>query len=140
MEVHKPLLVHKRNQTTRTSIVGCFLCLVSPTPREPCPTFLCLQQGRLFFFCKYERSSRRFQSPELNRVTGDVQSSALSNEFRMLPVRLEEERPEPGKSLERVPIPVDEKAARFNVLIQPHILRLKLDRFVLVTRLGHGIR
>ena len=59
-----------------------------------------------------------------------VQVFALSNEFKLLPVR-QEEKLELGKLLERVPITVkesvDEPAAKINVLLQPYISQLKLE-------------
>ncbi|EIW74460.1 Sec63-domain-containing protein [Coniophora puteana RWD-64-598 SS2] len=108
---------------------------------------------------KYERSTGRFQSTELGRIASHyyvVHSSmqtynqhlrpsmstldlfrvfALSNEFKLLPVR-QEEKLELGKLLERVPIPVkesvDEPAAKINVLLQAYISQLKLEGFALV--------
>lgn len=60
---------------------------------------------------------------------------ALSNEFRLIPVR-QEERVELSKLLERVPIPVkesvDEPTAKVNVLLQAYISGLKLDGFTIV--------
>lgn len=103
---------------------------------------------------KYERTSGRFQSTELGRIASHyyiAHSSmatynqhlrptmsmlelfrvfALSNEFKLLPVR-QEEKIELGKLLERVPIPVkegvDEPAAKINVLLQAYISQLKLE-------------
>ncbi|KAI6134777.1 putative RNA helicase [Pisolithus croceorrhizus] len=108
---------------------------------------------------KYERASGRFQSTELGRIASHyyiTHSSmatynqhlrptmstlelfrvfALSNEFKLLPVR-QEEKLELGKLLERVPIPVkegvDEPAAKINVLLQAYISQLKLEGFALV--------
>ncbi|TFK70690.1 Sec63-domain-containing protein [Pluteus cervinus] len=108
---------------------------------------------------KYERSTGRFQSTELGKIASHyyvthssmqtynqhLRSSmstlelfrvfALSNEFKLLPVR-QEEKLELSKLLERVPIPVketvEEPAAKINVLLQSYISRLKLDGFVLV--------
>ncbi|KIJ63099.1 hypothetical protein HYDPIDRAFT_29788 [Hydnomerulius pinastri MD-312] len=108
---------------------------------------------------KYERSSGRFQSTELGRIASHYYVTynsmatynqhlrptmstlelfrvfALSNEFKLLPVR-QEEKLELGKLLERVPIPVkesvDEPAAKINVLLQAYISQLKLDGFALV--------
>lgn len=60
---------------------------------------------------------------------------ALSNEFRLIPVR-QEEKLELVKLLERVPIPVkegvDEPTAKVNVLLQAYISGLKLDGFTIV--------
>ncbi|KAF5375631.1 hypothetical protein D9757_008508 [Collybiopsis confluens] len=60
---------------------------------------------------------------------------ALSEEFRLIPVR-QEEKIELAKLLERVPIPVkesvEEPAAKINVLLQAYISQLKLDGFVLL--------
>ncbi|KAK2464636.1 hypothetical protein APHAL10511_003329 [Amanita phalloides] len=109
---------------------------------------------------KYERSSGRFQSTELGRIAShyyvtyssmmvynqhlrSTMSSielfrvfALSNEFKLVPVR-QEEKLELTKLLERVPIPVketvDEPAAKINVLLQAYISGLKLDGFALVS-------
>ncbi|KAG1851374.1 Sec63 Brl domain-containing protein [Suillus subluteus] len=103
---------------------------------------------------KYERASGRFQSTELGRIASHYYVTynsmatynqhlrptmstlelfrvfALSNEFKLLPVR-QEEKLELGKLLERVPIPVkegvDEPAAKINVLLQAYISQLKLD-------------
>ncbi|KAJ7709781.1 Sec63 Brl domain-containing protein [Mycena rosella] len=108
---------------------------------------------------KYERSSGRFQSTELGRIASHYYVTynsmmtynqhlrptmstlelfrvfALSNEFKLLPVR-QEEKLELAKLLERVPIPVkegvEEPAAKINVLLQAYISQLKLDGFVLV--------
>lgn len=108
---------------------------------------------------KYERASGRFQSTELGRIASHyyiTHSSmatynqhlrptmsmlelfrvfALSNEFKLLPVR-QEEKLELSKLLERVPIPVkegvDEPAAKINVLLQAYISQLKLEGFALV--------
>ncbi|KAH7882250.1 putative RNA helicase [Phlebopus sp. FC_14] len=108
---------------------------------------------------KYERSSGRFQSTELGRIASHYYVTynsmatynqhmrptmstlelfrvfALSNEFKLLPVR-QEEKLELGKLLERVPIPVkesaDEPAAKINVLLQAYISQLKLEGFALV--------
>ncbi|KAF5318824.1 hypothetical protein D9619_010989 [Psilocybe cf. subviscida] len=108
---------------------------------------------------KYERSTGRFTGTELGRIASHyyvtynsmmvynqhlrpTMSSlelfrvfALSNEFKLLPVR-PEEKLELAKLLERVPIPVkesvDEPAAKINVLLQAYISQLKLDGFVLV--------
>lgn len=61
---------------------------------------------------------------------------ALSNEFRLIPVR-QEEKLELAKLLERVPIPVkegvDESVAKVNVLLQAYISQLKLSGFDIVT-------
>jgi pre-mRNA-splicing helicase BRR2 len=127
---------------------------------------------------KYERSSGRFQSTELGKIASHyyvtynsmlvynkhlkpTMSSlelfrvfALSNEFKLIPVRQEvrisftyskgffvlrlrvQEKLELSKLLERVPIPVkesvEEPAAKINVLLQAFISQLKLDGFVLV--------
>ncbi|KDR76589.1 hypothetical protein GALMADRAFT_139507 [Galerina marginata CBS 339.88] len=108
---------------------------------------------------KYERSSGRFTSTELGKIASHYYVTynsmmvynqhlrptmsalelfrvfALSNEFRLLPVR-QEEKLELAKLLERVPIPVketvEEPAAKINVLLQAYISQLKLDGFVLV--------
>ncbi|KAJ6502434.1 putative RNA helicase [Mycena sanguinolenta] len=108
---------------------------------------------------KYERASGRFQSTELGRIASHYYVTynsmmtynqhlrptmstlelfrvfALSNEFKLLPVR-QEEKLELAKLLERVPIPVkesvEEPAAKINVLLQAYISQLKLDGFVLV--------
>jgi pre-mRNA-splicing helicase BRR2 len=61
---------------------------------------------------------------------------ALSNEFKLLPVR-QEEKIELSKMLERVPIPVkesiDEPTAKINVLLQSYISQLKLEGFALMS-------
>ncbi|OCH86010.1 putative RNA helicase [Obba rivulosa] len=108
---------------------------------------------------KYERASGRFQSTELGRIASHYYVSynsmsvynqhlrptmsilelfrvfALSNEFKLLPVR-QDEKLELGKLLERVPIPVketvEEPAAKINVLLQAYISQLKLEGFALV--------
>ncbi|KAF9443271.1 Sec63-domain-containing protein [Macrolepiota fuliginosa MF-IS2] len=108
---------------------------------------------------KYERSSGRFQSTELGKIASHYYVTynsmmvynkhlkpsmstlelfrvfALSNEFKLIPVR-QEEKLELSKLLERVPIPVketvEEPAAKINVLLQAFISQLKLDGFVLV--------
>ncbi|KAG6857079.1 hypothetical protein H0H87_009640 [Tephrocybe sp. NHM501043] len=108
---------------------------------------------------KYERATGRFQSLELGRIASHYYVTyssmmtynqhlrptmstlelfrvfALSNEFKLLPVR-QEEKLELAKLLERVPIPVkesvEEPAAKINVLLQAYISQLKLDGFVLL--------
>ncbi|KAH9979649.1 putative RNA helicase [Russula compacta] len=103
---------------------------------------------------KYERASGRFQSTELGRIASHYYVThysmsvynqhlrptmsqlelfrvfALSNEFKLIPVR-QEEKLELGKLLERVPIPVkesaEEPAAKINVLLQAYISQLKLE-------------
>ncbi|KAG9310011.1 putative RNA helicase [Chiua virens] len=108
---------------------------------------------------KYERASGRFQSTELGRIASHYYVTynsmatynqhlrptmstlelfrvfALSNEFKLLPVR-QEEKLELAKLLDRVPIPVkegvDEPAAKINVLLQAYISQLKLEGFALV--------
>ncbi|ETW75698.1 hypothetical protein HETIRDRAFT_460980 [Heterobasidion irregulare TC 32-1] len=108
---------------------------------------------------KYERASGRFQSTELGRIASHYYVThnsmatynqhlkptmstlelfrvfALSNEFKLIPVR-QEEKLELGKLLERVPIPVkegvEEPASKINVLLQAYISQLKLDGFALV--------
>ncbi|KAF8970308.1 Sec63-domain-containing protein [Flammula alnicola] len=108
---------------------------------------------------KYERSTGRFTSTELGRIASYYYVTynsmmvynqhlrptmstlelfrvfALSNEFRLLPVR-QEEKLELARLLERVPIPVketvEEPAAKINVLLQAYISQLKLDGFVLI--------
>ncbi|KIM35850.1 hypothetical protein M413DRAFT_449581 [Hebeloma cylindrosporum] len=108
---------------------------------------------------KYDRQSGRFTSTELGRIASYYYVTynsmmvynqhlrptmsmielfrvfALSNEFKLLPVR-QEEKLELAKLLERVPIPVkesvEEPAAKIHVLLQAYISQLKLDGFVLV--------
>lgn len=109
------------------------------------------------FLIKYERASCKFQGTELGRiashyyVTYNLMATynqhirpsmstsklfrvfALSNEFKLLPVR-QDEKLELSKLLERVPIPVkesaDEPAAKINVLLQAFISQLKLEGFL----------
>ncbi|KAF7323081.1 hypothetical protein HMN09_00088200 [Mycena chlorophos] len=108
---------------------------------------------------KYERSSGRFSNTELGRIASHYYVTynsmmtynqhlrptmttlelfrvfALSNEFKLLPVR-QEEKLELAKLLDKVPIPVkesvEEPAAKINVLLQAYISQLKLDGFVLL--------
>ncbi|KAH9932327.1 Sec63-domain-containing protein [Fomitopsis serialis] len=108
---------------------------------------------------KYERASGRFHSTELGRIASHYYVTynsmatynqhlrptmtmlelfrvfALSNEFKLLPVR-QDEKLELGKLLERVPIPVkesvEEPAAKINVLLQAYVSQLKLEGFALV--------
>lgn len=108
---------------------------------------------------KYDRTSGRFQATELGRIASHYYVTynsmatynqhikptmsiielfrvfALSNEFRLIPVR-QDEKLELGKLLEKVPIPVkenvDEPAAKINVLLQAYISNLKLEGFALV--------
>lgn len=108
---------------------------------------------------KYDRASGRFQSTELGRIASHYYVTynsmatynqhikptmsvielfrvfALSNEFKLIPVR-QDEKLELGKLLEKVPIPVkenvDEPAAKINVLLQAYISNLKLEGFALV--------
>jgi pre-mRNA-splicing helicase BRR2 len=108
---------------------------------------------------KYDRASGRFQSTELGRIASHYYVThnsmakynqhlkptmsiielfrvfALSNEFRLIPVR-QDEKLELSKLLEKVPIPVkesvDEPAAKINVLLQAFISNLSLEGFALV--------
>lgn len=108
---------------------------------------------------KYERQTGRFISTELGRIASHfyvtynsmatynqhlrptmstlelIRVFALSNEFKLIPVRLDEKL-ELSKLLERVPIPVkesaEEPAAKINVLLQAYISQLKLEGFALV--------
>ncbi|CAL1708451.1 unnamed protein product [Somion occarium] len=111
------------------------------------------------YLIKYERSTGRFQSTELGRIASHYYVTynsmatynqhlrptmhhlelfrvfALSNEFKLLPVR-QDEKLELAKLLERVPVPVketvEEPAAKINVLLQAFISGLKLEGFALV--------
>ncbi|KAJ9115096.1 hypothetical protein QFC22_005424 [Naganishia vaughanmartiniae] len=108
---------------------------------------------------KYDRKSGVMQSTELGRIASHFYIAynsmatynqhlrpnmniidffrvfALSNEFKLIPVR-QEEKLELSKLLERVPIPVkesvDESTAKVNVLLQAYISGLKLDGFTIV--------
>ncbi|KAJ3274830.1 DEIH-box ATPase [Terramyces sp. JEL0728] len=109
---------------------------------------------------KYDRKTGRFQGTELGRISsfyyiGNTSMAtynqhlkptmtlidlfrvfALSNEFKLLPVR-QDEKVELGKLLERVPIPIkegiDEPTAKVNVLLQAYISQLKLEGFALMS-------
>ncbi|KAF8328166.1 Sec63-domain-containing protein [Cantharellus anzutake] len=115
-----------------------------------------LEKGNLI---KYDRKHGFFQSTELGRISSHYYVTyasmsvynqhlkpsmtmielfrvfALSNEFRLIPVR-QDEKLELSKLLERVPIPVkesvDEPPAKINVLLQAYISGLKLEGFALV--------
>ncbi|KZO96269.1 Sec63-domain-containing protein [Calocera viscosa TUFC12733] len=115
-----------------------------------------LEKGQLI---KYDRKSGVFHTTELGRIASyyyvtynsmatynqHLRSTmsmidlfrvfALSNEFKLIPVR-QEEKLELAKMLERVPIPVkesvDEPQAKINVLLQAYISNLKLEGFALV--------
>lgn len=108
---------------------------------------------------RYDRKSGVMQSTELGRIASHFYIAynsmatynqhlkpnmsiidffrvfALSNEFKLIPVR-QEEKLELSKLLERVPIPVkesvDESTAKVNVLLQAYISGLKLDGFTIV--------
>ncbi|KAI8927207.1 Sec63 Brl domain-containing protein [Entophlyctis helioformis] len=109
---------------------------------------------------KYDKKTGRLQSTELGRIASYYYIShysmstynqhlkptmtlidlfrvfALSNEFRLIPVR-EEEKLELAKMMERVPIPVkesvEEPTAKINVLLQSYISQLKLEGFALMS-------
>jgi pre-mRNA-splicing helicase BRR2 len=109
---------------------------------------------------KYDRKTGKFQGTELGRIASYYYIShismatynqhlkpsmslidlfrvfALSDEFKLLPVR-SEEKVELTKLLERVPIPVkesvDEPTAKVNVLLQAYISQLKLEGFALMS-------
>jgi pre-mRNA-splicing helicase BRR2 len=109
---------------------------------------------------KYDRKTGRFQGTDLGRISSYYYIShhsmatynqhlkpsmslidlfrvfALSEEFKLLPVR-QEEKIELAKLLERVPIPVkesmEEPSAKINVLLQAYISQLKLDGFALMS-------
>ncbi|WVF70387.1 hypothetical protein IAT40_005177 [Kwoniella sp. CBS 6097] len=116
-----------------------------------------LEKGGLI---KYDRSSGIFHSTELGRIASHYYVAyssmavynkhlkpnlsmidlfrvfALSNEFKLIPVR-QEEKLELAKLIERVPIPVkegvDEPVSKTNVLLQAYISQLKLGGFDIVT-------
>ncbi|KAG8933497.1 DEIH-box ATPase [Tulasnella sp. 417] len=109
---------------------------------------------------KYDRKTGVFASTELGRIASHYYVTyasmsvynqhlkptmgmielfrvfALSNEFKLIPVR-QEEKQELAKLLERVPIPVkegvEEPPAKINVLLQAFISGLKLEGFALVS-------
>ncbi|TIB36491.1 hypothetical protein E3P84_00909 [Wallemia ichthyophaga] len=109
---------------------------------------------------KYDRKSGILQGTELGRIASHFYITntsmaaymknlrptmslielfrvfALSNEFKLIPVR-QEEKLELQKLMERVPIPVkesvDEPAAKINVLLQAFISDLRLDGLALVS-------
>ncbi|KAJ2162499.1 Pre-mRNA splicing [Coemansia sp. RSA 552] len=109
---------------------------------------------------RYERKTGRLQATELGHVAShyyithrsmavyqqDLRADAsdmdllrcfaLSDEFRLIPVRTEE-RVELQRLLERVPIPMRETAdsplAKVNVLLQAYVSRLGLSGFALVS-------
>ena len=116
-----------------------------------------LEKGGLI---RYDRTTGVFQSTDLGRIASHYYVAyssmsiynkhlkpnlnlidlfrvfALSNEFKLIPVR-QEEKLELAKLLERVPIPVkegvDEPVAKVNVLLQAYISQLKLSGFDIVT-------
>ena len=116
-----------------------------------------LEKGGLI---RYDRNTGVFQSTDLGRIASHYYVAyssmavynkhlkpnlnmidlfrvfALSNEFKLIPVR-QEEKLELAKLLERVPIPVkegvDEPVAKINVLLQAYISQLKLSGFDIVT-------
>ncbi|ORX36116.1 Sec63 Brl domain-domain-containing protein [Kockovaella imperatae] len=116
-----------------------------------------LEKGGLI---RYDRTTGVFQSTDLGRIASHYYVAyssmavynkhlkpnlnmidlfrvfALSNEFKLIPVR-QEEKLELAKLLERVPIPVkegvDEPVAKINVLLQAYISQLKLSGFDIVT-------
>lgn len=116
-----------------------------------------LEKGGLI---RYDRATGIFQSTDLGRIASHYYVTyssmavynkhlkpnltmidlfrvfALSNEFKLIPVR-QEEKPELAKLLERVPIPVkegvDEPVSKVNVLLQAYISQLKLSGFDIVT-------
>ncbi|WWD21866.1 hypothetical protein CI109_106354 [Kwoniella shandongensis] len=116
-----------------------------------------LEKGGLV---RYDRTTGIFQSTDLGRIASHYYVAyssmavynkhlkpnltmidlfrvfALSNEFKLIPVR-QEEKLELAKLIERVPIPVkegvDEPVAKVNVLLQTYISQLKLSGFDIVT-------
>ncbi|BEJ17062.1 hypothetical protein CspHIS471_0604630 [Cutaneotrichosporon sp. HIS471] len=116
-----------------------------------------LEKGGLI---SYNRATGVFQSTDLGRIASHYYVAytsmatynkhlkanlglidlfrvfALSNEFKLIPVR-QEEKLELAKLIERVPIPVkesvDEPVAKINVLLQAYISNLKLTGFDVVT-------
>ena len=116
-----------------------------------------LEKGGLI---RYDRNTGVFQSTDLGRIASHYYVAyssmavynkhlkpnlnmidlfrvfALSNEFKLIPVR-QEEKLELAKLLERVPIPVkegvDEPVSKINVLLQAYISQLKLSGFDIVT-------
>lgn len=116
-----------------------------------------LEKGGLV---RYDRATGVFQSTDLGRIASHYYVTyssmsvynkhlkpnlamidlfrvfALSNEFKLIPVR-QEEKLELAKLLERVPIPVkegvDEPVSKVNVLLQAYISQLKLSGFDIVT-------
>lgn len=116
-----------------------------------------LEKGGLI---RYDRATGVFQSTDLGRIASHYYVTyssmatynkhlkpnlgqidlfrvfALSNEFKLIPVR-QEEKLELAKLIERVPIPVkenvDEPVAKINVLLQAYISQLSLSGFDIVT-------
>lgn len=116
-----------------------------------------LEKGGLI---RYNRDTGVFQSTDLGRIASHYYVTyssmsiynkhlkptltqidlfrvfALSNEFKLIPVR-QEEKLELAKLIERVPIPVkenvDEPVAKINVLLQAYISQLSLSGFDIVT-------
>ncbi|ODN91338.1 pre-mRNA-splicing helicase BRR2 [Cryptococcus wingfieldii CBS 7118] len=116
-----------------------------------------LEKGGLV---RYDRATGTFQSTDLGRIASHYYITyssmavynkhlkpnltmidlfrvfALSNEFKLIPVR-QEEKLELAKLLERVPIPikegVEEPVAKVNMLLQAYISQLKLTGFDIVT-------
>ena len=116
-----------------------------------------LEKGGLV---RYDRNTGIFQSTDLGRIASHYYVTyssmsiynkhlkpnmsmidlfrvfALSNEFKLIPVR-QEEKLELAKLIERVPIPVkenvDEPIAKINVLLQAYISQLKLGGFDIIT-------
>ncbi|KAF8707564.1 Sec63 protein, partial [Rhizoctonia solani] len=132
-----PHLIQKRADIAHTAAVMLEKCNLLKYDRKT-GAFTSTELGRIasHYYVTYNSMSVYNQHLKSNMSTIELfRVFALSNEFKLIPVR-QEEKLELAKLLERVPIPVkegvDEPPAKINVLLQAYISQMKLDGFALV--------
>ncbi|CEL57890.1 pre-mRNA-splicing helicase BRR2 [Rhizoctonia solani AG-1 IB] len=132
-----PHLIQKRADIAHTAAVMLEKCNLLKYDRKT-GAFTSTELGRIasHYYVTYNSMSVYNQHLKSNMSIIELfRVFALSNEFKLIPVR-QEEKLELAKLLERVPIPVkegvDEPPAKINVLLQAYISQMKLDGFALV--------
>ncbi|QRV91442.1 pre-mRNA-splicing helicase BRR2 [Ceratobasidium sp. AG-Ba] len=132
-----PHLIQKRADIAHTAAVMLEKCNLLKYDRKS-GAFVTTELGRIasHYYVTYNSMSVYNQHLKPNMSVIELfRVFALSNEFKLIPVR-QEEKLELAKLLERVPIPVkegvDEPPAKINVLLQAYISQMKLDGFALV--------
>ncbi|KAG8936165.1 DEIH-box ATPase [Tulasnella sp. 418] len=132
-----PHLTQKRVDIIHTAAVMLEKCNLVKYDRKT-GVFASTELGRIASHYYVAYSSMAIYNQHLKPTMSTIELFrvfALSNEFKLIPVR-QEEKLELSKLLERVPIPVkegvEEPPSKINVLLQAYISGLKLDGFALV--------